>query len=717
MVIHIVSITLLLFSGVVCAAVAASVLSGTAAYSRWTRYPFAALSLSGAVWAVAYAALLLAPTRVEMLPWFRLILVSATLSPVFWFVFVIAYSGYKRLLSRGAFAVLAAEPLVMVGFALTDSVLFIDATAVDTTLGYTTLVVAPGPLYATHLVYSFGLSVAALAVLVHLLRQSEQFYRKQVAVLILSGVVPLVGALPLALGVTSLDFAPMTFWVNNSLILLALRRYRLLDVVPGARAHLFERLEDGIVVLDPNRCVAAMNPAACETFGFERAPVGRPAATVVPDSAEIRSLLDGDDDHLEVTVSDDGDSSILDVTATTDGPRGSAILVFRDITERRQVERQFRALIENSHDIIVVLDAAATYAYVSPSMETVMGYDPDGHVGESPFDYIHPDDREQATAVLQDAIESGTPERAEYRYRHADGSWRTFEAVGISLLDDPAVEGIVISARDVTERRRYEQRLQVLNRVLRHDLRNDMNVVLGYADLVYNDPHSPEVREYARMIRNRATSLVDVADRTRFVDRTLERTSEELGTVDLTALVDDALTDARRGFPEATFTASVSGRYQVYGGERILVAVENLLENAVEHHDRESPTVRVAVDTATDDGGTFVELSVADDGPGIPAEEQRVVESGVETPLEHGSGIGLWLVNWILTEADGELRFDENDPRGSVVTLRFREAPSACDESDRNDMRDEVHGHDERDEVHGYDERDEVLDEAPESGL
>ena len=75
-----------------------------------------------------------------------------------------------------------------------------------------------------------------------------------------------------------------------------------------------------------------------------------------------------------------------------------------------------------------------------------------------------------------------------------------------------------------------------------------------------------------------------------------------------------------------------------------------------------------------------MEVRVADDGPGIPAAEVNVLERGYETPLEHGSGLGLWIVNWIVTESGGGISFDENDPRGSVVTLRF-EAESDAETS------------------------------------
>ncbi|WP_224336478.1 histidine kinase N-terminal 7TM domain-containing protein [Haloprofundus halobius] len=681
-------IALLLLSGAVCSLVAAVVLSGADDFSPLIRYPFAALSATGAVWAVSYAALLSTPTRAGMLPWFRLVLVCAALVSTLWFVFVLAYAGYDRLLTRELSAALAVEPLVVVGFTATGHGLVGD-TVVESAVGYTTLTLVPGPLYAVHVLYSFVLNAAALALLARLFVRSEGKYRKQIVVLVLAGLIPLASALPAVLGSGSpLDFTPMTFWLNNGLILLALLRYRLLDAVPDAHTHLFERLDDGIVILGPESRVVEMNRTACSALGFEHAPVGVSVSDALPRAPAVCALLDGDEDHVELVVDEGTDRRILDTTAA-DGPNGSTIVVLRDITERRHAERQFRALIENSHDIVVVLDAAAEFEYVSPSMETVMGYDPDEHVGESPFDYIHPDDREQAMSILQSAMVSGTPERAEYRYRHADGSWRTFEAVGVSLLDDPAVEGIVISARDVTDRHQYEQRLRVLNRVLRHDLRNDMNVVLGYADLLHEDPSTPEVRKYAQKIHDRAASLADLADRTRFVDRTLNRAREEFGAVDVARLVDEELAAARRTHPDSTFSASAPGERWIRGDDRIRVAVGNLLENAVEHSDRQSPTVDVSVDTVVDDGGTVVEISVADDGPGIPDEERSVLESGVETPLEHGSGVGLWLASWIATEVDGELRFAENDPRGTVATLCLRGATPESEEHEESEGDDE----------------------------
>lgn len=123
-------------------------------------------------------------------------------------------------------------------------------------------------------------------------------------------------------------------------------------------------------------------------------------------------------------------------------------------------ERRFRALIEHSQDIIMVLDTDGSVQYVSPTIEQVVGYQPDDMLGKNAFQYIHPDDRETAQTAFFDAVEdpSLTP-RVECRLQGADGSWLIINAIGTNRLDDPAVEGFVVNVRDVTERKRTDDAL------------------------------------------------------------------------------------------------------------------------------------------------------------------------------------------------------------------------------------------------------------------
>ena len=229
------------------------------------------------------------------------------------------------------------------------------------------------------------------------------------------------------------------------------------------------------------------------------------------------------------------------------------------------------------------------------------------------------------------------------------------------------VSGRLVTIRDVTRTYRHQQRLAVLNRILRHDLRNDLNVIQGHAELIATDPSA--TADSSAVIRSKATRLVDLATKVREAEQTLGRTDRLVTAVDVGDLVTERVTEARRERPFAEFVLDVPDDPVVVQSSDLLgVALDNLLENAVIHTTSLSPTVEVAVRRV---GDSAVEVAVADYGPGIPPQERNVLVDGRETPLEHGSGIGLWLVNWIVSESRGTVSFGENDPTGSVVTLRL----------------------------------------------
>ncbi|MDE3090901.1 MAG: PAS domain S-box protein, partial [Chloroflexota bacterium] len=159
----------------------------------------------------------------------------------------------------------------------------------------------------------------------------------------------------------------------------------------------------------------------------------------------------------------------------------------RDITERkraeealRESEERFRALIENATDLVIVLNPDGTGRYVSPSVERILGYPPEELVGTRIADFIHPDDLPAALQAI--AYRAQTPglagQSSEFRVRHKDGSDRTMEVIGNNLLDDPAVNGIVVNARDITERRRAEESLRESEEKYRSLFANSLDAVL-----------------------------------------------------------------------------------------------------------------------------------------------------------------------------------------------------------------------------------------------
>jgi len=242
-----------------------------------------------------------------------------------------------------------------------------------------------------------------------------------------------------------------------------------------------------------------------------------------------------------------------------------------------------------------------------------------------------------------------------------------------------AVIGLLIGIYDAERRRserrmaaerekaeRLGRRLSVLNRVLRHDIRNDVNVIHGNADRIINGSGAETP---ARTIKEKATKLHRLSESARQIETLLEREGAPVEPVDLV----DLLSEERRRLtsnPGVAVEADLPEKARASASPMIDSAVWNIVENAIEHSDRETPRVEIGAEV----GSEWVEIRITDDGPGIPDSEVRVLERGHETDLDHGSGLGLWLTNWIVTESGGKIRFEENEPRGSVVTIRLPRA-------------------------------------------
>jgi PAS domain S-box-containing protein len=145
------------------------------------------------------------------------------------------------------------------------------------------------------------------------------------------------------------------------------------------------------------------------------------------------------------------------------------IAAIRDSTERKrseealhESERRFRALIENSNDMILLLRPDGAIRYASPSVQQIMGYGPEDLIGRNVLELIHPEDWARVNSGMLHIIQGprGLQDTTEARVRHADGSWHIHEGVGSNLLDDPAVASFVLNSRDITERKRAEEALR-----------------------------------------------------------------------------------------------------------------------------------------------------------------------------------------------------------------------------------------------------------------
>jgi signal transduction histidine kinase len=238
----------------------------------------------------------------------------------------------------------------------------------------------------------------------------------------------------------------------------------------------------------------------------------------------------------------------------------------------------------------------------------------------------------------------------------------------VSAVDgDPGDDGTTPTARavllrDVTDRQTREERLTVLNRVLRHNVRNDLDVVLAHAERIEDD-------DLRTAITDRASNLVTIGEKAREAEGVMTASTESPECVDVTDIATTVVEKHRREHPAADLSLSCPDELTLSSHPALLRRLlAELVENAIVHSDEASQNVEVSVAAGADD---TAELVVADEGPGIPEREAKVLSNGPETQLEHGRGMGLWLVNWTTAQLGGDLSFDRNDPTGTVVTVRL----------------------------------------------
>jgi len=255
----------------------------------------------------------------------------------------------------------------------------------------------------------------------------------------------------------------------------------------------------------------------------------------------------------------------------------------------------------------------------------------------------------------------------ETRHPHRDGSLLDIRFWAAPLREgDGAFAGATYVATDVGERKRREQRLTVLNRVLRHNIRNDVNVVLGHLEALAAE--RPDGDPHVETMRRRLSGIVDLSDAARRLERLQESDETASRTAfDLSALAADRVADFAAAHPDADFDVDAPENVEAVGHELLPYAFDDLLENAVEHCGP-APEVRV---TVREEGDAAL-FTVADDGPGLPPDEREVLTRSDETKLTHSTGVGIWLVRWIVRASGGELRVAESEAGGTAITAVLR---------------------------------------------
>ncbi|WP_256474622.1 ATP-binding protein [Haloplanus halophilus] len=315
------------------------------------------------------------------------------------------------------------------------------------------------------------------------------------------------------------------------------------------------------------------------------------------------------------------------------------------------------------------------FGFISDGFEEIWGIASD-EIRDAPerlIETIHPDDRDYVRSQIEQSEEGVTEVRYEARIVRPDGEVRWLKTQHVPIRDDEGnLECVVGISTDITAQKRRERELEVLNRILRHDIRNDMTIMLGWAEILNEHTEGSE-REYLDKIITSGRHVVELTEIARdYVEQLTSEKALPVKPTSLRPIVENELDLRRASYPDVEFLLDGDiPDVDVAGNELLGSVIKNLLNNAVQHNDEDDPVVTISFEVGDED----VVIRIADNGPGIPDERKESIFGKDEKGLDSsGTGIGLYLVQTLVDEYGGDVRVEDNESDGAAFVIRLPRA-------------------------------------------
>lgn len=381
------------------------------------------------------------------------------------------------------------------------------------------------------------------------------------------------------------------------------------------------------------------------------------------------------------------------------------VIIHQDVSDAHEYqdalktsEEYYRNIIEHSYDVVSILDAEGCLIYQSPSYKRIIGYAPGELLGHNAFSYVYPDDIERVGLQFQNLLQRpGDIEHVEFRFKHKDGRWVHLEGTGSNQLHNPAINGIIVNYRDVTEKKEKDEEIRKLNAeleirvkqrtrqlqasneeleryayVVSHDLKTPLRGIgqlSHWIDEDYGDIIGSKGKETLALLADRVRRLNDMIDGILEYSR-LGKTKENYTVVNLNKSLDNLID--MMDFKHVQFTIPDNMPVLECNIIQIEQVFQNLIENAVKYNDQ--PKTIIEIDYR--DAGAFWEFSVKDNGPGVDDIYQKKIFEMFQT-LENkdktsSAGLGLAIVKKIVEMNHGKTWIESQKEKGAKFIFTWK---------------------------------------------
>jgi len=440
----------------------------------------------------------------------------------------------------------------------------------------------------------------------------------------------------------------------------------------------------GIIITDTDGTIEYTNPAFEATTGYSnQEAVGN--NTNMLQSGEMddshydqlwQTISAGETWHGEIVDQrKDGSQYIVDQTiapiSDASGEITAYVAVQTDITERKQLEdrlKQHRDIVQRLDDPIMLQNEDGQFELVNQALcdfaglsaEKLEGTDEYEFMDEPTAKFIH----RQKKAVLwteKPVTYSVTP---TFEYSGKEAVFYTTRYPYYN--EESKLVGTLAICRDVTDLDRRTRHLQVIDNILRHNIRNKLTIIKGRGTQIQRDTNG-ELTHAAASIVEAADDLLTTSEKSRQITQVFSNDTN-ITQINLSDTIERIINNIKHRWPDIKFSVTIPDEVVVIAIPEIGDAIKELVENAAMHNDKETSQVELSVTVDNE----VVEIQISDNGPGMIAFDQEVLESGTAIgELSHGSGLGLWLVYWIVQQSNGTINLTDQDSGGTTVNIKL----------------------------------------------